>query len=211
MVLKSRALFVSASKNHAFTLGEKEEDMIDEREEIEAGERDALAAIGDDALKVFRAGLFLIVIYISILSLTLRTGGTAYIVNIVNSFYTVNGIVFWVGSISVSVLANRMARRTALKNNYSQIGMGHDKFDILNFSTAATVGLLISIFSLIFGLLEGWANTVNDSASGVGIEQPIGIILFSIIFVTSIYTVLSLIDLARNRWGSLREIFRISK
>lgn len=45
--------------------------MSDTPNQIGDGERDALGAIADDSLEVFRAGLFMIVIYISILSLTL--------------------------------------------------------------------------------------------------------------------------------------------
>ncbi|WP_092634231.1 hypothetical protein [Haloplanus vescus] len=184
--------------------------MSENSPQIDEGERDALGAIADDALKVFRAGLFMIVIYISILSLTLRTGGVDYIENIVNSFYTLNGIMFWAGSITSSVLAHRMARRVTLQQNYSQLGHVNDKFDVLNFSTASTIGLLISVFSLIFGLLEGWANTVNPSAGGVGIQQPILIIGFSFVFVLGIYVILSALDMIRDRWGPIREVLRLS-
>lgn len=90
--------------------------MSEDQRKIGTGERDTLRAIANDALKVFRAGLFLIVIYISILSLTLRTGGVEYIRNILDSFYTINGIVFWVGSVTSSVLTHRMARRITSKN-----------------------------------------------------------------------------------------------
>lgn len=179
-------------------------------DQIGDGERDALGAIADDSLKIFRAGLFMIVIYISILSLTLRTGGMDYIENIVNSFYTVNGIVLWAGSITSSVLTHRMARRITLQQNYSQLGRINDKFDVLNFSTASTVGLLISVFSLIFGLLEGWANTVNPSAGGVGIHQPLLIIGLSFAFILGIYSILSTLDMVRDRWGPIRKILRLS-
>ncbi len=177
---------------------------------IRDGERDALGAIADDALKVFRAGLFMMVIYISILSLTLRTGGVDYIENIVNSFYTVNGIVFWAGSITSSVLTHRMARRVTLQQHYPQLGRIDDKFDVLNFSTASTVGLLISVFSLIFGLLEGWVNTVNPSAGGIGIHQPLLIVGFAFVFILSIYSILSVLDMVRDRWGPIRKILRMS-
>lgn len=184
--------------------------MPEDLNQIEDGERDALGAIAGDALKVFRAGLFMIVIYISILSLTLRTGGVDYIENIVNSFYTINGIVFWAGSITGSVLTHRMARRVTLQQSYSQLGRVNDKFDILNFSTASTVGLLISVFSLIFGLLEGWANTVNPSAGGVGIHQPLLLVGFSFVFILGIYSILSVLDMLRAKWGPIRKILRFS-
>ncbi|WP_336135280.1 hypothetical protein [Natronomonas amylolytica] len=174
------------------------------------GERDALGAIADDALGVFRAGLFMMVIYISILSLTLRTGGVDYIENVVDSFYSINGIVFWAGSITSSVLTHRMARRVTLQNNYSQLGRIDDKLDILNFLTASTVGLLISVFSLLFGLLEGWGKTVNPSSGGVGIHQPLLIISFSFAFILAIYSVLSVLDMVRNRWGPIRKILKMS-
>jgi hypothetical protein len=48
-------------------------------DKIDSEEKNALAAIADDALKTFRAGLFMIVIYISIISLTLQTGGSEYV------------------------------------------------------------------------------------------------------------------------------------
>ncbi|QCS43019.1 hypothetical protein [Natrinema versiforme] len=175
--------------------------MSDSVSEIGANERDSLRAIGDDALNIFRAGLYLIVIYISILSLTLNTGGSDYIENVINSSYTINGIVFWIGSLTSSILTHRMARRVTLQEHYSQLGRIDDKFDILNFATASTVGLLISVFSLIFGLLAGWSNTVNESSTGVGIEQPIAIIGLSFIFIVSIYSILSIIDILRDRWG----------
>ena len=169
-----------------------------------------MRAIANDALKVFRAGLFLIVIYISILSLTLRTGGVEYIRNILDSFYTINGIVFWVGSVTSSVLTHRMARRITLQEHYSQLGRVDDKFDVLNFATAGTIGLLIAVFSLMFGLLEGWANTVNESAGGIGIEQPIGVVALSFVFVLGIYSALSVIDVMRSKWGPIRKILRMS-
>ena len=184
--------------------------MSEDNEKIQSGEREALGAIADDALKMFRAGLFMIVIYISILSLTLRTGGAEYIKNIINSGYTIIGVTFWVGSVTVSVLTPRAARRITLQDHYSQLGRVDDKFDVLNLSTAGTVGLLISIFSLIFGLLEGWANTVNESAGGIGIEQPIVIIGVSFVFVLGIYSAFSVLDMVRDRWGSIREILRLS-
>lgn len=184
--------------------------MSKHKEKIGAGERDSLGAIADDALKVFRAGLFLIVIYISILSLTLRTGGTEYIKNIINSVYTINGIVFWIGSVTSSVITHRMARRITLQEQYSQLGRIDDKFDVLNFSTAGTVALLVSVFSLIFGLLEGWANTVNESAGSIGIAQPIGIIALSFVFVLGIYSALSILDLVRSKWGPIRKVLRMS-
>lgn len=184
--------------------------MSEDTEKIEADEKVAIGTIGDDALQIFRAGLFMIVIYISILSLTLRTGGAEYIENILNSFYTINGIVFWIGSVTSSVLTHRMARRIALQEYYSQLGRIDDKFDVLNFATASTVGLLISVFSLIFGLLEGWSNTVNESAGGVGIEQPIIIIVFSFSFILAIYSLLSVIDQVRDKWGPIRKILRMS-
>lgn len=183
--------------------------MSDSSNQIGDGERDALGAIADDSLKIFRAGLFMIVIYISILSLTLRTGGVDYIENIIGSFYTVNGIIFWAGSITSSVLTHRIARRITLQQNYTQLGKIDDKYNILNFSTASIVGLLISVFSLIFGLLEGWRNTVNSSAGGIGIYQPLIIIGFSFVFVLSIYSVLSILDMIRDRWGPIRKILRL--
>ncbi|REA01258.1 hypothetical protein DEQ92_18080 [Haloferax sp. Atlit-6N] len=184
--------------------------MSESQSKINEGERDALGAIAGDALKVFRAGLFMIVIYISILSLTLRTGGVDYIENIIGSFYTINGIVFWVGSITSSVLTHRMARRVTLQEHYSQLGRIDDKFDVLNFATAGTVGLLISVLSLIFGLLEGWSNTVNPSAGGIGIDQPLLIVGFSLLFVLSIYTFFSFLDMVRDRWGSIRNLLGLS-
>ena len=184
--------------------------MSIDKEKIETSERDALGAIAEDALEVFRAGLYIIIIYVSILSLTLRTGGVEYVKNIINSFYTINGIVFWVGSITSSVMTHRMARRITLQEHYSQLGRIDDKFDVLNFSTAGVIGLLISVFSLIFGLLEGWASTINESSSGIGIEQPIGVIGFSLIFVLSIYSILTIVDILRDRWGPIRKILRMS-
>lgn len=184
--------------------------MSGSAEQIDQGERDAVGAIADDALKVFRAGLFMMVIYISILSLTLRTGGADYIENIINSIYTVTGLVFWAGSVLGSVLTHRMARRITLQQNYSQLGRIDDKFDVLNFSTASIVGLLISVFSLIFGLLEGWGNTVNGSSSGASIYQPLGVLALSFAFILVIYSALSVMDIVREKWGPIREILRLS-
>jgi len=184
--------------------------MSEEKDKISDGEREALSSIAGDSLQIFRAGLFLIVIYISILSLTLRTGGPDYVRNIIDSFYTINGIIFWIGSVTGSVLTYRTARRVTLQENYSQLGRIHDKFEILNFSTACTFGLLISVFSLIFGLLEGYANTVSGSSEGIGIEQPLVIVGFSFILVMGIYSLLSVIEMARDKWGPIRKILRMS-
>lgn len=81
---------------------------------------------------------------------------------------------------------------------------------MLNFATAGTIGLLIAVFSLMFGLLEGWANTVNESAGGIGIEQPIGVVALSFVFVLGIYSALSVIDVMRSKWGPIRKILRMS-
>lgn len=184
--------------------------MTESTDTIEDGERAAIGAIGDDALKIFRAGLFMIVIYISILSLTLQTGGRDYVENIFNSFYTINGIVFWIGAMTVALLTHRIARRVTLMEEYTQIGEVSDKFDILNLSTASTFGLLISVFSLIVGLWEGWANTIRDSYMGIGIRQPLMIIGVSVIAVFSIYSVFLVLDWIRQRWGPIRKIIRLS-
>lgn len=176
---------------------------------IAEGEREALSAIANDALTIFRAGLFLIVIYITILSLTLRTGGVDYVENIINSFYTINGIVFWMGSVTLSVVTHRIARRVTLQENYTNIGLIDDKYDTLNIASACTFGLLISVFSLIFGLLEGWANTVNQSSGTIGFEQPILIVGFSVIMVSIIYSIFSVMDIIRDKFGPIRELFRI--
>ena len=178
---------------------------------IDSGEREALGAIADDALKTFRAGLFMIVIYISIISLTLQTGGSEYVGNIINSAYTINGIIFWVGSLTVSVFTHRFARRVTLKDHYPQLGRIDDKFDVLNLSTTSTFGLLVSVFSLIMGLLEGWSNTINDTSGSIGIEQPLLIITLSVAVVFLIYTAFSALDMIRGKWGPIREIFRMSE
>ncbi|MGB9986051.1 hypothetical protein [Salarchaeum japonicum] len=184
--------------------------MTEDSDKIEGGEREALGAIANDALKTFRAGLFLIVIYISIMSLTLQTGGVEYIENITDSFYTINGIVFWIGSVTVSIFTHRTARRITLKEHYPQLGRIDDKFDVLNLSTTSTFGLLISVFSLVMGLFEGWANTVNNTSMTVGIEQPLLIVGFSIIMVSVLYFAFSVLDMIRGRWGPIRKILRLS-
>jgi hypothetical protein len=97
-----------------------------------------------------------------------------------------------------------------LKTDYSQIGEVQDKFDVLNFLTASTTGLLISVFSLIFGLLAGWGNTVNPSSGGIGVRQPLFIIFLAFIFMVGIYSILSLLEMVRDRWGPIRKILKIS-
>ncbi|MUV88399.1 hypothetical protein GJ631_18030 [Natronomonas sp. CBA1123] len=184
--------------------------MPEQNDKIDSGERDALGAIADDALRTFRAGLFLIVIYISIISLTLQTGGAAYVENIINSFYTINGVVFWIGSMTVCVFTHRAARRITLKENYPQLGQIDDKFDVLNLSSTSTFGLLISVFSLIMGLLEGWANTINDTSRTIGFEQPLLIVGFSVVMVSILYSAFSVLDMIRGRWGPIRKILRMS-
>lgn len=183
--------------------------MPEQNEKINGGERDALGAIASDSLKTFRAGLFLIVIYISIISLTLQTGGAKYVENIINSFYTINGMMFWIGSMTVNVFTHRMARRVTLKENYSQLWALDDKFAVLNLSSTGTFGLLISVFSLIMGLVEGWINTVNNTSVTVGIEQPLGIIGLALGIVVAIFVIFSMLDSIRERWGPIREIFSI--
>lgn len=184
--------------------------MPEENDKIDSGEREALGAIATDALNTFRAGLFMIVIYISIISLTLQTGGNEYIVNIIDSFYTINGIIFWIGSVTMSIFTHRTARRVTLQDHYPQLGRIDDKFDVLNLSTTSTFGLLISVFSLMMGLLEGWTNTINDSSGTVGFEQPLLIIGFSVVMVSILYSAFSILDMVRGRWGPIRKILQMS-
>jgi len=184
--------------------------MPEENDKIDSGEREALGAIAADALKTFRAGLFMIVIYISIISLTLQTGGNEYIVNIIDSFYTINGIIFWIGSVTMSIFTHRTARRVTLQDHYPQLGRIDDKFDVLNLSTTSTFGLLISVFSLMMGLLEGWTNTINDSSGTVGFEQPLLIIGLSVVMVSILYSAFSILDMVRGRWGPIRKILQMS-
>jgi hypothetical protein len=180
--------------------------MPEQNDKIKSDEKEALGAIANDALKTFRAGLFMIVIYVSIISLTLQTGGVNYVENIISSFYTINGIVFWIGSMTVSVFINRTARRVTLKEHYPQLGRIDDKFDVLNLSSTSTFGLLISVFSLITGLWEGWINTVNDTSVTVGFEQPLLIIGLSVVIVSILYSAFSALDVIRERWGPIRKI-----
>jgi hypothetical protein len=184
--------------------------MSEESDKIELGEREALGAIANDALRTFRAGLFLIVIYISIISLTLQTGGVEFVENIVNSYYTIIGIIFWIGSMTVAIFTHRTARRVTLQDHYPQLGRIDDKFDVLNLSTTSTFGILISVFSLIMGLLEGWVNTINDTNVSVGFEQPLLIIGFSVVVVSVLYSAFSVLDMIRGRWGPIRKILHLS-
>jgi succinate dehydrogenase hydrophobic anchor subunit len=180
-------------------------------DKIDSEEKNALAAIADDALKTFRAGLFMIVIYISIISLTLQTGGSEYVQNIFNSSYTIVGIIFWIGSLTVSVFTHRFARRVTLKDHYPQLGRIDDKFDVLNLSTTSTFGLLVAVFSLIMGLLAGLSNTISDTSGSIGVGQPLSIIAISVAVVAVIYSTLSVLDMIRGRWGPIREILRLSE
>jgi hypothetical protein len=173
--------------------------------DIGSDERESLSAIADDALTVFRLGLFLIVIYISILSLVLQSGGPEYVSNTVDSTYTIFGVTLWVGSVTSSILTYRVARRVTLQDRYTQLGKVDDKFDVLNLATASTVGLLITVFSLIMGLLEGWIATVNEGSVGVGIEQPLIIVVISATLILGIYAALGVLDMVRDRWGPIRE------
>jgi len=184
--------------------------MSDQNDKIGTSEREALSEIASDALKIFRAGLFMIVIYLTIISLTLRTGGTNYVENIFSSRYTLIGIMFWTGSMMVSVFTHRRARRVTLMDQYSHLGRINDKLDVLNLSSAGSFGLIISVFSLIVGFWEGWLNTINKSSITVGVEQPLIIIGISVLLVAIIYNIFSLLDLIRSRWGPVRKILRIS-
>jgi len=184
---------------------------MSEVDKITPEEREAIGTLGDDALQVFRTGLFMMVIYISILSLTLRQGGVDFIENIINSLYTLNGVLFWVGSVTIGVYAHRTARRVSLQDQYSHQWAIDDRWVVLNLSTSGIVGLLISIISLIFGLLDGWAHTVNPSAGSLGIEQPILIVGLAVILASATFSMFSTLDMIRDRWGPIRKILRLHK
>ncbi|MFC5277989.1 hypothetical protein ACFPM1_04305 [Halorubrum rubrum] len=184
--------------------------MSDENSDGDPVDTEPLGAIADDSLSLFRTSLFLIVVYLTILSLVFRQSGANIIVYILSSPYTVTGVLFWLGSMMTTVIAYRIARRTTLLDNYSELGRVSDKYQIMNTVTAAMVGLLIAVTSLIFGLLDGWSANVSDSQSITPVSDILLICGFAFLAVFSISSLLSLVDIVRKRYGPIREILGIS-
>jgi len=165
---------------------------------------DALDSIASDALTLFRTGMFLMVIYLSVLSLTLREGSTEFITFVLNSSYTAYGFSFWLGSIALCALTYRAARRTALQDEYAELGLIEDKFAVVNYISTCVFGLLFALVSLLFGLFNGWANMVSGSVAGIPITTPIVLILISIFLVLAINVVFATMEWFRKRYGAFR-------
>ena len=171
---------------------------------------DALGAIADDSISIFRTSLFLIVVYLTILSLVFRETGSDVILQIIGSRFTIIGITFWLGAMGMSVVSYRTARRTSLLGEYSNLGRIHDKFLIMNTISATMIGLFISVTSLIFGLLQGLSASVTGTYPEISIREPLFILVVAIAFVLFIASILSLVDLIRERYGPIRKILRLS-
>lgn len=161
-------------------------------------DRETLNAIANDSLALFRVNLFIIVIYASVISFVYQAGDEALLRSIGNSFFTVNGFVFWIGSMTFALYSYRVSRRTAMTGEYGNHGRLEDRFVILTYVTTAAIGSFIAVLSLVFGVLDGAGPGPAD------IWDPIGIVGFSILMVMVVEAILLVHEGIRQKWGPYR-------
>lgn len=103
--------------------------------------------LADDALRIFRVDLFLIAVYVSFISISSR--GATDISPVFNSPYTIFGLLFWFGSISVAILQyrlNRNASLTLVKDESIDIVEEHNPEILVQNIVMASIAALISVY-----------------------------------------------------------------
>lgn len=173
-------------------------------------EKEVMNSIASDSISLFRTGLFLIVAYATILSLALQEGEAEIITNTINSTYTFTGFLIWIGSLVAAIWSYRTARYISLLDEYPQLNRISDQKIVLNKVSAVAIGFLISVVSLLFGLIEGWIRTYSNTPGGISMEAPVVIAGFGFLLLMGLFGVLSTIDYVRERMGAIRELLKLS-
>ena len=163
---------------------------------------DQVNSIAKDAIKLFRSGLTLIVVYFAILSFVKSTGEAAAVKSTVSSDYTIYGIIFWTGSMTTCIVTYAGARWALITDEKSVLSVIQREDILFNLITMALTGLLASLLSFISGVVEGLYN-YGGSSGNLPVPIIMTIILISPIFLLGFYIVaIVMIGLLRevNSW-----------
>lgn len=154
---------------------------------------DIADSIADDALQLFKSGLTLAVIYVTLVSLILRDGGAEAISTILNSSYTTIGVIFWAGSMTTCLVTYWGARQSSSNSEVDSSSIFSAKNIQFNYPTMVLFGLLVSLFSLMFGIVEGWYKAYEGISGSIPVSVPIVIIIGSISYLFGGYVGLHLL------------------
>lgn len=140
------------------------------------------ATIADDALKLFRINLIIIGLYASVLALLYRGNGSGFVIDIIESYYTIFGFLTWFGAMIGGVIHYRYGRRMAFsRHRHSRLSPPSNATDVaVNFISAVALGTLIALLSLVVGILDGASNTSIPLARLV---LPVVVSVFPILFL----------------------------
>lgn len=142
---------------------------------------DALGAIAEDSIRIFRLNIFVVGVYTSVVALTVQSGQK--ILKVFNSQYTYIGMLLWFGTTSLSIYTYRSARGHSLKATGHQISLivDHEPDNILLFGVVSAVGTLLSVYGLLFGYLDGLTQ------ANLPIWVPIVLITGGLFYVLTIF------------------------
>jgi hypothetical protein len=162
---------------------------------------DFVSRIGDDAMDLFRVNMVILGLFISVVSLIYQGGDTELIRNTLNSFYFINGVIFWLGSVVGTVFTYRSARKVETWTHYKNLARVDDETVLKNYASACITGTMIATLSFFSSLLDG----VNPEVT-IPPQQLLIIILFSVMFLGSIWTFYVILDAFRGYFGPIREL-----
>lgn len=160
--------------------GDSDEEGVDRRQ---------MDNVAEDAINLFRANLFMIGIYVSVIAILTRTGDGSEFSKIIASRYTQIGLLFWAGSAGIAIIAYRGARLLAtahLRDNPGEITGTYSQISMARNVSSAALGSLISVIGLIVGVDDGM------SQAAVQPHVPAFLTIFAIVAVVAVQFILKL-------------------
>jgi hypothetical protein len=134
-------------------------------------ETEPIGEVADDALRIFRMNILVIAVYSSIVGLMYQNNPEAA-KDILQSNYTIFGMLFWLGTSIGTITTYRGARKFSTAPAHTDPDAILDSIDpdiVVNNMIVDALALLVSIFAFFFGFADG------VSQEGIPIELAAGI------------------------------------
>ncbi|WP_455449571.1 hypothetical protein [Natrinema thermotolerans] len=131
--------------------------MTNESQELEEVDRELMDSIANDSIKLLSINLVIFTIFVTILSFSYREAGPEYLLSMMDSIYTITGILFWLGSLIACVISYRFSRRTMLRETYENRGKIPDEQLYLNQVSAAALGSIVAVYSFAVGVIDAFS------------------------------------------------------
>jgi hypothetical protein len=157
---------------------------------VQPGESDSInlepmGEVAKDALRLFRMNILVIAVYSSIVGLMYQNDPDT-VREIFNSYYTIIGLFFWVGTSTTAIFSYRASRKLStakVRSNTDEILEKLNPGHILNLVIFVSIWLLITVFGFLFGFLDGLSSD-NIPLWFTGIVVGIGLTMIAFIVIT---------------------------